>query len=306
MMIRSERIADYLAGLRSRGYAPSTIHLKQMELETFFAQTRKAAANVTPEDVEAYGRRLIRRKNKNTGRPVTLRRVQARLHTLHRFFENEIHRGRLLANPAPKSRLRRRDRLPRHIPGPDQVRRLLRQPDVKTPLGLRDRAILELFYSTGLRRQELARLGMYDVDFNENAVFVRQGKGGKDRFLPLGKTARHWLEKYLQSVRRPPGETALFLTCFRKGFSPASLNALIEKYMAKAGLPWKMGCHLLRHACATHMLQGGAQLRYVQEILGHARIKTTEIYTHLHPQDLHAAIRRAHPHGRWRGERAQP
>ncbi len=288
---------EYLAWLRSRGYAASTIWATGKALEFFFTRASMDPSGVTVADVAAHHRRLLRRKHKRTGRPFGPVRIQQWMNVLHRYFAHEVRRGRVLMNPAPKIERRGGPALPRSIPDQDQTRRLLDQPDTRTPVGVRDRAILELFYSTGVRRGELARLTLYDVDFDDNTIRIRRGKWNKDRMLPLGRTAKRWLQRYLQG-RRPPGVTALFLTQFQKGFHPVSLNNILKKYLALAGLPWKMNCHLLRHACATHMLQGGANVRYVQELLGHARLGSTEVYTHLHPQDLKDAHRRAHPHGR--------
>jgi integrase/recombinase XerD len=179
---------------------------------------------------------------------------------------------------------------------------ILSEPDTEDLLGIRDRAMLELFYSSGLRRTELARLEVLHVDLLDRRVRVRNGKGRKERVVPIGKVAAHWMRKYAEEVRPrlvPIGEKprAFFLTGYGDGFSPASLGHLVRKYLLSAGVKDYGSCHLFRHACATHLLDHGADLRSIQSLLGHSRLDTTEIYTHVstaHVKMVHASC---HPRG---------
>jgi len=179
------------------------------------------------------------------------------------------------------------------------MRRLLEIPDAKSPLGLRDRAILELFYSTGLRRSELATLSVYDVDLNAGVVRVRSGKGKKDRVVPLGKVAARWVSEYVRRIRpafaREASDTHLFLTAAGRGISDALLAALANRCARRAEIEKKVSCHSLRHAFATHLHQEGAGIRAIQAMLGHESLESTQIYTRLVPQDLARGIERFHP-----------
>ena len=229
------------------------------------------------------------------------------------FFEFLVERKVILADPAARLEWpKRRKAMPKGIPTRREMERILALPDTGTLLGLRDRALLEVVYATGLRRKELADLDIYDVDLNERTVVVRAGKGGKGRTAPLTKTARGYLSRYLAEARpklarylgrEQPGrrEMGLWLTWRGERISKGALGQSVARYvrMVRPGTP--RACHGLRHAFATHMLEGGADVRVVQEMLGHAKITTTERYTHVKPMDLKAMHRKHHPHGRMKG-----
>jgi integrase/recombinase XerD len=182
-----------------------------------------------------------------------------------------------------------------------QVAALMTVPNTADPLGIRDRAILELFYSTGLRRAELCRLGLADFNPERRTFHVRQGKGHKDRMLPVGERAVQWIEKYLVEVRPrlclDTRTQALFLTGYGGPFNADVLSRQVSKWMEQAGLRRKGSCHLLRHTCATHMLEGGADIRYIQQLLGHESLETTAIYTEVNIRQLQEVHARCHPSG---------
>ena len=209
----------------------------------------------------------------------------------------------LLHNPASELEMPRPEkRLPQDVLSLGEVQRLMAVPDVADPLGIRDRAMLELFYSTGMRRTELCRLELPDLHTERRTVHIRQGKGHKDRMVPVGGHAAYWLERYLQETRprlcldtRTP---ALFLTGYGGPFNPDVLSRMVSVWMARAGLPKKGSCHLLRHTCATHMLEGGADIRYIQQLLGHAKLDTTAIYTEVSIKQLQEVHARCHPSAR--------
>jgi len=176
------------------------------------------------------------------------------------------------------------------------------QPDGRRPTtGLRDRAILETLYSTGLRRAELARLAVHDVDFAGGALTVRKGKGGKDRVVPIGERALAWIEKYLADARPAlarAGDEADTLFLSERGGKPltvAYLSSMATRYVTRAGFGKSGSCHLFRHTCATLMLEGGADIRHVQEQLGHACLQTTQIYTHVSISRLKEVHAATHP-----------
>jgi integrase/recombinase XerD len=176
---------------------------------------------------------------------------------------------------------------------------VLAQPDVRTALGLRDRAVLEVFYSCGLRRMELIGLMLGDLDAERGLVLVREGKGRKDRMVPIGERALGWTEKYLDEVRprllRSLAEQSVFLTSRGRAFRPNRLSELVRGYVAAAGIGKQGSCHLWRHTTATLMHEGGADIRDVQEMLGHADLSTTEIYTRVSVHRLKAVHTRTHP-----------
>jgi len=172
-------------------------------------------------------------------------------------------------------------------------------PDITDPLGIRDRAILELFYSTGIRRMEMTNLETADLNREKKLLAIRQGKGHKDRVVPVGTRALQWVEKYLEDVRSllvlDQDVQALFLSGYGEGFNPDVLGRKIVQYIKKADIGRTGGAHLLRHTCATHMLEGGADIRYIQQLLGHEKLETTAIYTEVSIIQLQAVHGRCHP-----------
>jgi integrase/recombinase XerD len=176
------------------------------------------------------------------------------------------------------------------------------QPNLQDPLGVRDRAILETCYSTGMRRTELVRLALSDLDWGRRLVLIRQGKGRRDRLLPIGSRALVWVARYLAKVRprlvRAPDSGTVFLTARARPFHPNHLSAFVRGYVDAAERGKRGACHLLRHTMATLMLEGGADIRFIQEMLGHAKLTSTQRYTHVSVQQLQAVHTATHPEGR--------
>ena len=181
----------------------------------------------------------------------------------------------------------------------EEVETLLNLPDVTTRLGLRDRAILETFYSTAIRCGELVELDVYDLNVERQIVTIRRGKGKKDRVVPIGVRAISWVTKYLRDVRptfvADSGVANLFVSSKGHAIHPNQLSALVRKYLLQIGITQRGACHLIRHTTATLMLENGADLRSLQLLLGHARISTTQIYTHVSIQRLQDVHRKTHP-----------
>jgi integrase/recombinase XerD len=171
--------------------------------------------------------------------------------------------------------------------------------DVSRPLGLRDRAVLEVFYSCVLRRAELIDLALGDVDFGRGTVFVRCGKGAKDRYVPIGERALFWVRLYVGLARpRLVGQNHpdnVFLSSVRKPLCPDWLSRRVRAYLAQAGIRKRGSCHLLCHTVAILMLEGGADIRYVAEMLGHVRFETTQRYTRVSIDRLRAVHAATHP-----------
>jgi integrase/recombinase XerD len=216
-----------------------------------------------------------------------------------------VRHGILQANPASELILPKKEsRLPEQALTLPQVDDLMNAPDTSDALGLRDRAMLELLYATAIRRSELARLESQDFHREASTLRVRLGKGKKDRIVPVGARALHWCERYLAEVRPrlelARGVETLFLTGYGEGFHPNALGSLIARYLRTAGVS-KGGAHLLRHTCAQHLLEGGADIRYIQKLLGHASLETTAIYTEMSVEALRRVYSACHPaETRWR------
>ncbi|UCV23477.1 MULTISPECIES: site-specific tyrosine recombinase XerD [Azonexaceae] len=227
---------------------------------------------------------------------------QARyLSTLRRFYRWQLGRGRIVADPTLKlANPSRPSRLPK-VMSEKQVEALLDAPDLDTPLGLRDRAMLETIYATGLRVSELVGLRLHEVSLADG-VLRALGKGSKERLVPLGQLAIEWIQRYLNEARPDilNGQQSddLFVTARGGAMTRQAFWHLIKRYALIAGIaPEKLSPHVLRHAFATHLLNHGADLRVVQLLLGHADISTTQIYTHVARERLKTLHAVHHPRG---------
>lgn len=194
--------------------------------------------------------------------------------------------GCLSADPAEELVLPRRpQRLPRVVLTAGEVERVLSGPDPARTLGLRDRALLEMFYSTGMRRRELIELRVSDLEGERGVALIREGKGRRDRVVPVGARALRWIGRYLSDSRplllkrEDPGH--LFLTQRGNRLRENRLSELVRRYLRAAGIGKEGSCHVFRHTMATLLLENGADIRVVQEILGHASLATTALYTHV-------------------------
>ena len=254
-------------------------------------------AEVTKPIIERYQRFLFHYRKKN-GDPLSFRTQSAQLVTIRLWFRWMARHNHILYNPASDIELPRvSKRLPKHVLTVSEVEQIINQPNVKTPNGIRDRAILETFYSTGIRRMELVGLHPYDLDTERGTIMVRQGKGKKDRMIPIGDRAMAWIDRYLVEVR--PGllvgdksEDRLFLTTRGSPYPLDCMSQLVQKYVRAADIGKSGSCHLFRHAMATQMSENGADIHYIQVMLGHADMT-------YHP-DLHPGIHpqvEGNPHG---------
>ncbi len=289
-------IQAFLAHLEGeRRLSPRTIEAYRRDLEDIrrFFKGRELAS-LTPDDIRAYvafgHRRGLDGKS--------LARRLAALRGLYRFL---IREGRLKANPAlgirPPKSLRR---LPATL-SVEQVEGLL-ETEAQDPLEVRDLAMLELLYSSGLRLAELVGLDTGDLDLEDRSVRVL-GKGGKVRLVPVGRKAAQALDRWLELRRAwvPPEEKALFVGKKGKRLTPRAVQLRLRAWGMKRGLGTPLHPHRLRHAFATHLLESSGDLRAVQELLGHAHLSTTQIYTHVDFQHLAEVYDRAHPRARRKG-----
>jgi integrase/recombinase XerD len=293
-------VAAYLEHWRTMGYREMGVRLRGKALKKFvqWADERglRQVTEVTLPILERY-QRFLYHYRKADGAPLAFTSQQLLLVPLKGWFKWLTRARHILYNPASELVLPRKPmRLPVHVLSVADVEHLLNQAKVKTAWGVRDRAILEVLYSTGVRRSELAALAVFDWDRPRGALTVRQGKGGRDRVVPIGDRAAAWLGKYVDEVRptlsREPDGGALFLTDYGEPFEKNRLGDLVRRYLDYAGVKAPGSCHLLRHACATHMLENGADIRFIQALLGHADLSSTQIYTNvsiLKLKEIHAA-----------------
>jgi integrase/recombinase XerD len=296
-------IAQYLRWMKVHNYAATTIANRECYLTYFAAWAEQQglckAGEVTLEDLLAYQTHLFGRR-KHNGLPLSVATQVQRLVPVTQLFSWLRREHRIESNPAADLLMPRPDRkLPEATLSAEEMARLVATPEVARPLGLRDRAVLEVFYSCALRRSELISLLVKDVDFERGTVFVRSGKGSKDRYVPIGERALFWLRLYLGLVRpdliaQPPSER-LFLTSRGTPLCADWLCRRVHKYLATAGVEKRGSCHLLRHSVATLMLEGGADIRYVAEMLGHTRLETTQRYTRVSIERLRAVHGSCHP-----------
>ena len=293
----------YLDALRVLNYSEKTVESRAHHLREFvkWAHERSLArpSEVTKPILERYQRYLYHHRKKN-GQPLSFRSQHGALVPVRAFFKWLCRQNHLLANPAADLDLPRAEkRLPRHVLTASEAERVLALPDMGDALGLRDRAILEALYSTGMRRMELIGLKLYDLDQERGTVFVRQGKGKKDRMIPMGERAFAWVMRYVEEARPKlaltPDDGLVFLTNVGLAFEPNRLTQLVRHYVDAAEIGKTGSCHLFRHTCATLMLEGGADIRFIQQLLGHEKLETTQIYAQVSIRMLKEVHARTHP-----------
>lgn len=296
-------VAGFCEWLAVRGYSRHTIERYHVSLALFadWAVERgvEQPREVTRPVVERYQRALFHLRQPN-GRPLTFRSQTARLVALRQFFRWLARTHRVLVNPTAELELPRVPRWqPRSAMTVAEVEDVLAQPNLDTPDGLRDRAVLEVFYSTAIRAAELAALGMFDLDVARGTLAVNAGKGGRSRVVPIAERAVAWCEKWLLDGRPqlavPPDDDRLFLNNRGGPLNAKRLTAIARRHLDAARIIKPGSCHLFRHTAATLMLEGGADIRFIQQLLGHAELTTTQLYTHVSIGALKAVHERTHP-----------
>lgn len=280
---------EYLGHLKDMGLMASTRITYRSELRHFIkwaeSEQRDTARNMDADLANEY---LLH-----------LRKIQYRLpgrvSTLRRFGEWLFIEGYTSGNPFQRISLRSEGcLLPPPVLTADEVKKVL-EAIPETPMGIRDRAMLEVLFSSGLRRSELMKLTLQDVDVQRGVLFIRQGKGQKDRVVPVGESALYWLERYVREVRSESVHPNIFLSREKNPISPTMVLMRCKKWVAESGIDKAGNTHAWRHAAATALLEGGAGLRYVQAFLGHEHIRTTVIYTKVSVKKLQEVHQQTHP-----------
>jgi len=299
------RLAErYLKWMGTMNYSPGTIRVRTLQLNSFLAwcdeHNLQLPRSITRKKLERYVRHVAQARATGTRRHLTTSAQHGRLVAVRCFFRWLARKRYIPHNPASELDLPQMEhRLPKSVLGHDQIEHILGLPDVTTPLGIRDRAMLETFYSTGLRRAELIAVRVDELYADRGFLLVNQGKGKKDRIVPIGERALHWIRRYLKEarpkLRRGRVRHNLFLSRTGNALTPSGIGILVREYLTKAGVQGRGACHMFRHSMATSMLENGADIRYIQEMLGHADLKTTQIYTHVNPSQLKLVHAATHP-----------
>lgn len=301
----SAELQDYFEYLeKEKGYSEHTIASYKNDLEVqflgFLMETYpKEMLSITDIDRsvirEFLGKEMELKKSSRT--------VARRLASIKSFFKYLMIRGKVKKNPASYIKT---PKLPKPLPNyVDQfnIDSLMEAPSGKTEKGLRDRAILELFYNTGIRLDELLRLNLDSIQKKQKNSHVVKvlGKGGKERLVPLGKTAKLSLDKYLKtrnlSIEKAMPNIPLFISTGIKRIARRTVQQRITTYIQQVSAGTGIGPHTLRHTFATHLLDNGADIQAVKDLLGHSSLSTTQIYTHMKPETLKKIYEQAHPHG---------
>lgn len=297
---------EYLEHMTLLNRAKMTIRGHRFHLGKFFeflkSYTIQDISDITPDHIVDYQKHLHYTQN-HYGRTHQVRYRNRHLAVIKSFFKHLKQVGALLRDPAEEAQYAKE---PKTLPKPaltnPEMKKLLKTPDTNTILGYRDRAILELLYSSGIRRSELLNLKLEDVDTEGGFLRINLGKGAKDRVVPIGKIASHYLETYLKGIRplifRAKDHETLFISKKGNPLSKNGLGEVIGKYAKESGLERHITAHTFRRSCATEMIKNKANLMHVKELLGHSSMDTIQAYCNLSIVDLKEAHQKCHPRER--------
>jgi integrase/recombinase XerD len=305
-MLLDHAVSSHLDALIADGRSPHTVRNARSALRELTAfLSRQRVVRIDQLSHEALMRFRLELRSRLTCKGVPLRAGSQREHIGKlRTFCRWLFEMNLIDADFGKGirQLPKGRRLPKAIMEVTEIDRILAGPDMSQRSGYRDRVILEVLYSTAIRREEAATLALHDVDTGGGYLTVRNGKNGKDRVVPVGRVASELLQGFIERIRpRWPGANAtqqLFLTRFGSGMHAPAIWQVVRKYARAAGIRKPVSTHTFRHTCATQMARAGVPIRHLQELLGHESIETTQIYTHLAIADLKAAHARFHPRER--------
>ena len=313
----------YFVDLRVVNWTEATLERRKNSLGRFVRWITEreihTLSEITPEILAAYQRSLLHIGNLRTRKPLQASTRASYVHAVSHWLQWACLGKHIPFNPAAGIELPKAEyRLPASFLSQSEVEHVINQPDVSTKIGIRDRSVLEILYSSAIRRSELLKLEIQDIDRARRLLHIRQGKGHKDRFVPIGVRALDWLTKYLQDVRpwllsgggckrnwKHPRkfssslseqESQVVILCHNGGaMHPVNLSAMVRRYVRQAGITKKGSCHMFRHTAATLMMENGADLRSIQTLLGHASLNTTQIYAHVTLDRLRAVHDAMHP-----------
>jgi integrase/recombinase XerD len=320
--------AAYLQHLRLKNLRPLSIRQMEQCLRFFiaFIQSKgiEDVAQVDADLFENYKAQLMNSQS-HKGTPLRVNTVRERLFIAQRWFAFLKKKGVIFFDPiAVVEPPHESKTLPRGVLSPSEIQKLLKQPDLRNPIGYRDRTMMEVLYATGVRVGELVTLNVEDADLERRTLRVKHGKGGKERMVPLSTPCCRFLRRYLEEFRpelaqglRPAGNNwkkkgqtggnLIFLSIYGGAFNPNWVGTVMRRYLIQAGItrPRISPVHGFRHSVATHLLENGMDIRYVQVFLGHESLQSTQIYTHVERKTLKGLFKKCHPSA-LRGEAVQP
>ena len=305
-MLLPNAVRRYLNAMVASDRSPHTVRGAKSalkELVAFLDSVDVSQIERIDHDALLRYREALSWRLTDKGTPLSARSQSELLGHLRAFCRWMVAQDWLVADPSKRiPNPRKPQQLPKAILDESEVQHILAQPDLHTAAGYRDRVILEVLYSSAIRREEVAHLQLDDVDTEHGFLIVREGKNRKDRAVPIGAGVCALLESYIAGVRADwigaGKDRHLFLNRFGQGMGPNAVWHVVRKYCRAAGIDRAVSTHTFRHSCATHMLRAGAPIRHLQEMLGHASIETTQVYTRLTITDLKAVHRRFHPRER--------
>jgi len=293
--------------LECRAYSPDTVSLYTREIKYFIAFIEKhydrikEISRITQDIVYDYSNYLSTFKDRK-GKPLTAKTRQIKITAIKRFFSFLLKEDYILKDPALAVELPKVEHpLPKNVLTENEVKQILNIPNLRSHIGIRNKAILELFYSCGIRTSELANLKVHDIDLKQQIVTIIKGKGNKTRIVPIGQHCTEYIRLYLEKSRfrmlkGKKDEGFLFLTSRGTCFNRIKLNTCVMgSVRQKAKLDKHISCYSFRHAVATHLIQNKVDIRYVSELLGHSNLTTTEKYCHLDISDLQKMHALCHP-----------
>lgn len=290
-------INEFKSQLKARGYAVSTINCYSDYLGYFrdylLGQDVTDLKKVSPETVRAYQAMVM-------DMPLARETQGLRIRPVKRLFGYLLETHQLLIDPTEKIvEVTRKGRKMPPVLTIDEMKKLLDQPNLSLRMQIRDRAIMEVFYFTAIRLDELLALEIYDVDFKDKVICIRKGKGRRQRVVPLGETQSRFLKEYLEKIRpryakRNSKERKVFLTNEGRPINPGTIRAFLRTYRIAAKIK-AVSPHTFRRTCATHMLQQGADILYIQKLLGHKNLRTTQLYTKVAPKEVKETHEQTHP-----------
>ena len=294
---------DYLK--KERAFSSHTIDAYRNDLDRFILSFPKTLSDLNQIDKDMIYNFLSEEFDKN----YKSKTIARRLASIKSLFKYLIRSEQISQNPSINIKTPKVEKKLPNFVDIKVIDKLMEIPDIKTTKGLRDRAIIELFYSTGIRLSELANLDLSSIiiDSNkntgeENYMVKVLGKGEKERIIPFGKEAKYWIDKYLNtrgfSINSGLGNLSLFANSKEKPVAYSTIKRRIRNYIKLVSEGEGLGPHILRHSFATHMIDRGADIRSVQELLGHSSLSSTQIYTHIKPERMKKVHANAHPHGK--------
>ena len=289
---------------KERGFSYHTITAYRNDLARFFTSLPKSLVELSQIDREMIYDFLSDEFDKD----YKAKTIARRLASIKSLFKYLIHSEQIRNNPSINIKT---PKVVKKLPNFVDIKvidKLMKIPNTKTDKGLRDRAILELFYSTGIRLSELANLDFSSITINknnngkENYIIRVLGKGSKERIIPFGNKAKNWIDKYLKtrglSIHSGLGNSPLFANSKEQPVGYSTIKRRIRNYIELVAEGEGLGPHILRHSFATHMIDRGADIRSIQELLGHSSLSSTQIYTHIKPERMKKIHAQAHPHGK--------